>query len=206
MEELKRTRRITVAAIIAILVLVAAVFSFKKPLNYSFSAEDMAYELLMVYHVTPDEAMELMWDSTKIFVDLRNPFEYQADHLENAFNIPAAKILEEDNLALFKQWKKDSLQVILYSNTEQESTSPWMVLYQLGYTNTQIMMGGMEYINKLYSDQLGENETFNVEAPLYDYSGIIEAAKNASPEQIQTEPQKKVVVRKKKKKAAEGGC
>lgn len=175
-------------------------------MNYQLSAEDMAYELLMVYHVTPDEAMELMWDSTKIFVDLRSSFDYEADHLENAFNIPASDLLEEDYLELFDKWKGDSLQVILYSNSEQETTSPWMVLYQLGYTNTQIMMGGMEYIDKLYSDQLLENETFNVEAPLYDYSGIIEAAQNASPEQLQSEPQKKVVVRKKKKKAAEGGC
>ena len=33
------------------------------------SAEDMAYELLMTYHVSPDEAMELMWDSSVVFVD-----------------------------------------------------------------------------------------------------------------------------------------
>jgi hypothetical protein len=81
-----------------------------------------------------------------------------------------------------------------------------MILYQLGYTNTQILMGGMDYINALYSDNPPEAEAFNVEAPLYDYAGIIEAAANAEPAEVQTQTPRKVVVRKKKKKAAEGGC
>jgi hypothetical protein len=64
----------------------------------------------------------------------------------------------------------------------------------------------MNYINKLYSEQLAENETYNVEAPAYDYAGIIEAAKNGSPDQVQTQQPKKVIIRKKEKKATEGGC
>jgi rhodanese-related sulfurtransferase len=206
MEELKRTRRITIAAIVGIVVLIIAFISYKKPFNYSLSAEEMAYELLMTYPITPDEAMELMWDSTIVFVDLRDPFDYQADHLENAYNIPVADLLEDESLELFSKWKEDSLQVVLYGNNELEVTSPWMVLYQLGYTNTQTLMGGMDYIDKLYSEQLAENETYNVEAQAYDYAGIIEAAKNASPDQVQIQQPKKVIIRKKEKKAAEGGC
>jgi rhodanese-related sulfurtransferase len=206
MEELKRTRRITIAAVVAIIVLLIAVFSYKKPIRYQMSAEEMAYELLMTYHVSPDEAMELMWDSTVVFVDLRNPYEYQADHLENAYSIPAGKLLEKENLALFDQWKEDSTRVVLYCNAELQTTSPWMILYQLGYTNTQILMGGMDYINALYSDNPPGENAYNVEAPRYDYAGIIEAAANASPGERQTQSQRKVVVRKKKKKAAEGGC
>ncbi len=205
MEELKRTRRITIASVIAIIVLLIAIFSYKRPLRYKMSAEDMAYELLMTYHVTPDEAMELMWDSTIVFVDMRSIYDYQADHLENAYNIPAADILEPENLELFDQWKKDSTQVILYSNTEVEATSPWMVLYQLGYNNMQILMGGMDYIDKLYSDNPPEGEAFNNEAPKYDYAAIIEAASSGEVE-MQSQPQQKVIIRKKEKKAAEGGC
>ena len=81
MEELKRTKRITIATIIAVLVLLIAIFSYQKPLQYKMSAEDMAYDLMMAYHVSPDEAMELMWDSTVIFVDMRTVYEYQADHI-----------------------------------------------------------------------------------------------------------------------------
>ena len=205
MEELKRTRRITIAALVAIIVLLIAIFSYNKPLRYKMSAEDMAYELLMAYHVTPDEAMELMWDSTVVFVDMRSIYEYQADHLENAYNIPAPDLLEPENLELFAQWKKDSTQVVLYTNSEVEATSPWMVLYQLGYTNTQILMGGMNYINLLYSDNPPAENAYNDEAPKYDFAGIIEAASSGEVEP-QSQPQRKVIIRKKDKKAAEGGC
>lgn len=206
MEELKKTRRITIAAIIAVFVLVVAIISYNKPLRFKMSADDMAYELLMTYHVSPDEAMELMWDTATVFVDMRSVYEYQVDHLENAFNIPAADLLEKENLELFDKWKSDSLRVVLYDNNEFKATSPWMVLYQLGYTNTQILMGGMDYINELYSDNPPEGDTYNTEAPMFDYAGIIEAAANADPGEVQAQPQKKVVVRKKEKKAAEGGC
>ena len=206
MEELKRTKRITIAALIAVLVLLIAILSYERPLQYKMSAGDMAYDLMMAYHVTPDEALELMWDSTVVFVDMRSVYEYQADHIENAYSIPVSDLLEEDNRRLFDQWKGDSLRVVLYSNEEVEATSPWMVLYQLGYDNTQILMGGMNYINALYSDNPPEEDAFNVESPSYNYAEIIEAAANASTEDVQDQPQRKVVIRKKEKKAAEGGC
>lgn len=131
---------------------------------------------------------------------------YLIDHIENAYNIPATNILEEESLLLFDQWKNDSLRVVVYCGDETQATSPWMILYQLGYTNTQILMGGMDYINALYSDNPPEADAYNVEAAMFDYSGIIEAAKNASPGEVSTQPQRKVVIRKKQKKAAEGGC
>ena len=174
--------------------------------EYKMTPEDMSYELMVVYQVTPDEAMELMYDSTVVFVDVRNHYDYQADHLENAFNIQVANLLDKENKEYFDKWQADSLQVILYGKDELQVTAPWMLLYQLGYTNTRLLMGGMDYIDKLYSDQLAENETFNVETPAYDYAGIIAAASSGESSEVTTQPKKKVVVRKKKKKAAEGGC
>jgi rhodanese-related sulfurtransferase len=207
MEELKRTKRITIGTFSLVIVLGIAFLSINKsPFQYKMSPEDMAYELMVVYQVTPEEAMEMLHDSSKIFVDVRNYFDYQADHLENAINIPLAKLLNEESKIYFDQWQKDSLQVILYGKNELEVSAPWMLLYQLGYTNTRLLMGGMNYIDKFYSDQLGENETFNVEMPSYDFSGIIAAANTGDGSVTTSQPKKKVVVRKKEKKAAEGGC
>ena len=207
MEELKRTKRITIATFSFVIVLIIAFFSFKKPMHqYQMTAEDMAYELMVIYQVTPDEGMELMYDSTVVFVDVRNYYDYQADHLENAYNIPVASLLDKESKEYFDKWQADSMQVILYGRDELQVTAPWMLLYQLGYTNTRLLMGGMDYIDKLYSDELAENETFNVETPAYDYAGIIAAASSGEGSEVTTQPKKKVVVRKKKKKAAEGGC
>ena len=207
MEELKRTKRITVATFSLMLVLIIAFFSFKKPMHqYQMSAEDMSYELMVIYQITPDEAMELMYDSTVVFVDVRNYYDYHADHLENAYNIPVASLLDADSKEHLDKWQADSLQVVLYGKDELQVTAPWMLLYQLGYTNTRLLMGGMTYIDKLYSDELAENEGFNVETPIYDYAGIIAAARSGESTQATAQPKKKVVVRKKEKKAAEGGC
>jgi len=207
MEELKRTRRITIATFSFVIVLIIAFFSFKKPMHqYQMAPEDMAYELMVIYQVTPDEGMELMYDSTVVFVDVRNYYDYQADHLENAYNIPVASLLDKESKEYFDNWQADSLQVILYGKDELQVTAPWMLLYQLGYTNARLLMGGMDYIDKLYSDELAENETFNVETPAYDYASIIAAAGAGESTGTTTQPKKKVVVRKKKKKAAEGGC
>lgn len=209
MENLKKKSGIIISIVLLIFSVIILYFRYvdkEDHLLYSMSSEDMAYELLMVSHVTPDEAMELMWDTTAVFVDLRPAKYYNIDHIENAFNIPAGAILDKQNLALFEGWKSDSLRVILYCGDETQATSPWMILYQLDYTNTQVLMGGMNYIDALYSDNPPEGDAYNVEAAMFDYSGIIEATKNADPGDVKTTPKRNVVVRKKQKKAAEGGC
>ena len=208
MEDLKKKSGIIISVVLLIFSVIILYFRFfdkEESLEYKITAEDMAYELLMVSQVSPDEAMELMWDTTTVFVDMRPERFYNIDHLEGAVNIPAPTILEKDNLKLFDQWKSDSLRVILYCGDEIQATSPWMILYQLGYTNTQVLMGGMNYIDALYSDNPPEEDAYNEEAPKYDYAGIIEAASSGETV-LQAQPQREVIVRKKNKKAAEGGC
>ncbi|RLD23867.1 MAG: hypothetical protein DRI71_04220 [Bacteroidetes bacterium] len=207
MEELKRTKRITIATFSFVIVLAIAFFTLKKPMfEFKTAPEDMAFELMMVEQVTPEDAMMLVYDSTVIFVDIRNIYDYRADHLENAISIPTAKLLNKENKSLFDKWQADSLQVVLYGRDELQATSPWMLLYQLGYTNTTLLLGGMDYVIKLYEGDVNDDNTFNVEAPAYDYAGIIAAASSGESTVAASQPKKTVVVRKKKKKAAEGGC
>ena len=207
MEELKRTKRITIATFSFVIVLAIAFFSFQKPMHqFKLSPEDMSYELMMVEHVTPEDAMILVYDTTIIFVDIRNIYDYNIDHLENAYSIPSANLLGKDSKKMLDQWQADSLQVVLYGRDELQATTPWMLLYQLGYTNTKLLMGGMDYVIKLYDGEITDDNAFNTEVPAYDYAGIIAAASSGEPTGATTQPKKKVVVRKKEKKAAEGGC
>ena len=207
MEELKRTKRITIATFSFVFVLAIAFFTVKKPMfEFKMTPEDMTYELMMVEQVTPEDAMMLVYDSTIVFVDIRSIYDYQVDHLENAYSIPAGKLLDKENKLLFDKWRSDSLQVVLYGRDELQATAPWMLMYQLGYTNTTLLLGGMDYVIKMYEGEISDENTFNVETPAYDYAGIIAAASSGEPTGVATQPKKKVVVRKKKKKAAEGGC
>ena len=208
MEELKRTRRITIGVVVFIAVVIIGFLTIKKPLHvYQYTPAEMAEELYMVYQVTPEEAMELMFDSTAaVFIDVRSIYDFEKGHLENAINIPVANLLDKEFKNRFDQWFEDSTLVVLYGNDELQANAPWMLMYQLGYTNTRTLMGGSGYIDKLYEDALAENETFMVEDPAFDFAAIIKAGSANSSGGVVAASKKEVVVRKKKKKAAEGGC
>ncbi len=209
MKELLKTKRITIATLSFVIVLIIGVATMKKPVyEFKINPQDLSEQLFSIYQVTPDEAMEWMFDSTMaVFVDIRGIYDFERGHLENAINIPIPKLLDKENKKMYDMWLSDSLTVVIYGNDELQSNSAWMLMYQLGYTNMRMLQGGNNYIDKLYNDELGENESFNVEDPAYDYAGIIEDVKlnNDLPQQKE-EPKKKVIVRQKKKKAAEGGC
>lgn len=208
MDALNRTKRITIGAITVVVVLIIALISYKKPLyHYQLSPQEMDNDLVLIYQVTPDEAMEMMGDSIhNVFVDIRSIYDFEKDHLYNAINIPIPNLLDKENKEKFDQWKEDSVAVVLYGNNQLQANSPWMLMYQLGYDNTRVMMGGFTYYNQFMEGKLAENATFEMENPAYDYNKIIEAGSKNNTSVAAQAPKKEVVVRKKKKKAAEGGC
>ena len=178
--------------------------------TFKISDEKLSEELFSIYQVTPEEAMEWMYDSTMaVFIDLRSAKEYAIYHLENAINIPIHDILSPDFKNDFDDWLKDSLTVVLYGNSELEANTPWMLMYQLGYTNTRLLQGGYSYIDRLYLDELKEGESYESEIAKFDYASIIEEVKNKKPEVVkinEEEEVKKVIVKKVVKKESEGGC
>ena len=208
MRELLRTKRITIAVIVFIFILIIGFLTAEKPVyTYRITPKEMLAELPLIYFLTPDEAMDLMYDSSTVFVDIRSIYDYDLGHLENAINIPIPELLLKENKPRFEKWKKDSVTVVLYGNDEREAVNPWMLLYELGYTNTCVLMGGYGYIDKLYSDELPENATYSVEDPAYDFAEIVKKAASGKGTAVSPEPEKKkVIIRKKKKKEAEGGC
>lgn len=174
--------------------------------NFTLSDSEFSEAIFSIYQVTPDEAMEWMYDSSMaVFVDLRSAKEFNKGHLENAIHIPTRDLLLEESIANFDQWLEDSIPVVLYGNTYLASNSPWMLMYQLGYTNTRALLGGYDYIDKLYLDML-DGETFEPELPAFDYAGILEEVKNSEPEIKEETVVKKVKVKKVVKKESEGGC
>ncbi len=209
MEELKRTRRITIGVFAFIAVIIIGLATLKKPKDiYQFSPQEMNEELLLVYQVTPEEALNLVKDTANyVFVDVRSIYDFEKGSIKNAVNIPIPMLLDDDNKELFKQWKKDSVTVVFYGNDQLQANAPWMLMYQLGYTNTRVLLGGKSYLDKQIAGLLTENSTFEMENPAVDFKAILAKGRNGSESTSTTvAPKKKVVVRKKKKKAAEGGC
>lgn len=70
--------------------------------------------------------------SHRVIVDVREPFEYQMDHVAGAINIPPAELMagakQLDDVA------KDT-EIILYCRTGSRSNAAMHILQQLGFTN-----------------------------------------------------------------------
>ncbi len=208
MEELKKTKRITIGVFAFLAVIILGFLTFKKPTEvYKFTPQQMNEELILVYHVTPEQAVDMLADTVStVFVDLRSIYDYEKGKLGNAINIPIPMLLEKENKKLFDGWKKDSVTVVFYGNNQLQANAPWMMMYQLGYTNTVTLLGGKDYMDKAANGLLTDNSTYEMEYPAVDFKGILAKASTGQETVTAKATKKTVVVRKKKKKAAEGGC
>ena len=208
MEELKRTNRITIGVFAFLAVIILGALTIKKPTEvYKFTPQQMNEELILVYHVTPEQAVDMLADTVStVFVDLRSIYDYEKGNLENSINIPIPMLLDKGNKKLFDGWKEDSVTVVFYGNDQLQANAPWMMMYQLGYTNSVTLLGGYDYMDKQLAGTLTDDSNFEMEYPAADFKGILDKASEGAETVTTQAPKKTVVVRKKKKKAAEGGC
>lgn len=68
----------------------------------------------------------------RIIVDVREPYEYQAEHVDGAINIPPSELLA--GAAKLSGVPKDT-QIILYCRTGSRSNVAMQILGQMGFTN-----------------------------------------------------------------------
>ncbi len=203
MKELEKTKRISIAAVITILVIIIALLSYKRPKHmYMVNTKNTLEKITASdYFLSLSEIN----DSESILIDVRNQYEYEKGHLENAVNVYAPEILNDANSDLFEELKQENKTVILYGTNPNEVIAPFMLLYQLGYDNVKILCIVNSYNqNKLIAKNVG------IEKPATDISAFIkESRKKAAvkPKPIAKKVPKKVIpFKKKKKKAPEGGC
>jgi rhodanese-related sulfurtransferase len=145
-----------------------------------------------------------------VLLDLRSPYDYIKGHIKGAVNMPVNSILDKGNIELFKQYAKDSINVIIYGKDQLEANGPWMILKQMGYDNIQILMGGYHYFTTGPLDiyDMPEVPAYLVEEPAYDFYGIMEEMGSADFAGGTDEAQTEVVIptRRKKESVVEGGC
>ena len=192
-----------VILIIGIAFLVVALTDHSKS-PFTVSNQEMLAALDGYEHVLNSEALEMQNDTDAFaFIDLRSPYDFEVAHVANAINIPTAFLLEKENMDLLKSEFEADKTIVLYSQTERESISPWMLLYQMGFTNTKVLMGGFE----CFIDQEADCPTTYAN---YDFAKIASQGGIKEVEVIKEKPiakKKKVIpVQKKVKVEEEGGC
>ncbi len=194
-----------IPAIIIVSVLVLAIALKHDELPYKLSSQEMLSEALNAENMVDKESLQKYVSGKFIFIDLRQPLEYNLSHPQDAINIPAEKILNEEFLHSIKDIEKEGNTIILYSSTPQKASGAWMLLKQTGVNNVRFFNGTFE---QLISKEPVANSVYN-EIPVIDTAILnknIVTDKLSAPQQTNT--QQKTVIPQRVKPAAEsgGGC
>ena len=205
MKELEKTKRISIAAVLTILLVIIALLSYKRPSHlYSESIENSLELVSNSDYIITQQDLEKF---ELVLVDIRSNIEYNKGHLDNAINIYAPEILDAKNSEVLLDLKEKNKTVVLYGSTPNEALTPFMLLQQLGYNNVKLLTVDLGYSqDKLIvkSSTLEDNK--------YDIKKFIDESIKKAMAKPKPKPKlkpvvKKVIPKKKKKKMpVEGGC
>jgi rhodanese-related sulfurtransferase len=202
MKELEKTKRISIGAVLFILVVIIALLTYERPKHYYKVNTEVTLSKLLTedYFVALNEVK----NEDFVLIDVRNSYDYDNGHIENAINIHTPELLSDNSTNIFEEIKNNNDFAVLYGNNPTEANSAFMILYQLGYDNVKILL-----VNNNYSQNKLITESAAIGTSIADINAFIkESQKNAN---VIPSPEKKIkkkviTVKKKKKKVAEGGC
>jgi len=130
--------------ILALIILVVISLKSRNDFTFSTSAETVHASLIADNHfVTPDDAQKMMAspDNSVIFIDVRNPREFDNFHLNGARNIALPQVLDSE----YKSLWEDSKTKVICGNDTRQADQVRTLLVQYGYMNIAVMHGGVNY-------------------------------------------------------------
>ena len=149
--------------LIAMVGLIFTLFQGSKKYKFKISAKELHSELVKKdYFIDPNKAMEMLSKETNdyIFVDIRNPREYDNFHIENAVNVPMSRILDDEFIPYLKNEKTK----VLYSDESIEAVQIRLLLSQYGYKNLYVLQGGANY----WKEHMLSNDVFKAKGEYDD--------------------------------------
>lgn len=144
--------------VIIVLFAVGLIFtSYKSSKKFKFekSAEELHGELVGSKHnLDPNAAWDIISKKNDdyIFVDIRNPREYDNFHIEGAVNVPIQRALDDEFIPYLKNNKKK----VLYSNESIKANQIRLLLTHYGYDNLYVLQGGANY----WKENMMSNDIF----------------------------------------------
>jgi rhodanese-related sulfurtransferase len=207
MKELEKTKRISIAAVLSILLVLIALLNYKRPSHlYSQNTATTLIKLDTTEFLVSPQGLE---SDDYYIVDVRNPFEFEKGHLPGAVNIYAPELLSNNNTGVLSDQIQSGKTILLYGKQPNETLPVFMTLCQLDLGPVKILESS-SYFEK---DQLKTNYS-EVEKVTPDIAGFIdssvkkvaEAKKKKPAKKVAPAPKKVVPKKKKKKKMLEGGC
>ncbi len=205
MKELERTKRVSISAVLFLLVILIGFLTFKKP-KYVFEKDTVTTLQKIIekdYFLSLDDFKSID-PALYVLIDIRSNFEYAKGHIKDAINISAHQIFSDNTTKLLNSLKNEDKTIIVYGENPDEADSVWMLLYQLGYENVKILSVETKYIDSEF-----QVKNYDLEKPSVNYAQVMAKAQSFSGNVSETKKSapKKVLPRpKKKKRVAEGGC
>ena len=204
MKELEKVKQISIASVLFILAVLIGVVTYELPENtYAVKTKTTLEQLSSKDYIVSFDSIN---NPGFALIDIRSPYEFNKGHLKNAINISTPEILNRENKEVFRELQDENKTMVLYGKDPEEANIPFLLLYQLGYSNLKLL----SVDNTYFQNQL-VTRSIEVEKPIADIQGFIdESAKNRSKtvdlQENAPAPKKIITVKKKKKKPVEGGC
>jgi len=207
MKELEKTKRISISAILFILVIIIGVLTMKKP--------DITYVNCMNKSLANliENPVIIALDSYKnnkeksIIVDIRSGFEFSKGHMDNAINMPIASLLNPKNIAVFEKAQEEKKFIVIYGANPMEANKASTFLRQIGYLNSKVLDINVTFEKYALSTKNVKTGELIADIPTFIKKSnerkkvIIKKTVVKKPT-----PKKVIPIRKKKKYESEGGC
>jgi len=204
MKELERTKRISISAVIFLLVILIGFLTFKRPKHvFKKNTASTLEKIIKKDYIISINDLDTLDSSQYALIDIRSNFEYAKGHMKDAVNITSHDIFTDSSIEFLDNINAKGQSIILYGKDPDNANAGWMLLYQMGYDNVKILCIETEYIDKTF-----QIKNAPLERPNVNFAQVMESAKSDKSEStIKEKPKKKVVpVQKKKKRLPEGGC
>ncbi|WP_117884693.1 rhodanese-like domain-containing protein [Aureibaculum luteum] len=203
MKELEKTKRISIAAVFSILLVIIALLSYKKPKNLYTITTKTALEMLLDKNIAVN--VDILNDTTIVPIDIRSQYDYEKGYIQNAIHMEAAEVLSNENIEILEKIKANNKMAVLYGNNPEGVIAPYAVLIQMGYNNLKIL----KVENSYHQNQL-ITKNVDLEKSIIDIPKFIKgSAKNANikpKSNTHKAPKKVITIKKSKKNKPEGGC
>lgn len=140
--------------------------------------------------------------SGKQIIDIRSAELFAQGHPENAVNIPIRQLLNESSIELLRRLRENGKEAVLCGRDELQATAPWLLLQQLGYTNVQLLKGGINPGGALMETALVSSEisVLDTSAIRFNSEGPVVPVKIAEKKKPET------VIPVRKPSSSGGGC
>jgi len=203
MKELERTKRVSISAVLFLLVIVIAVLTFKKP-EYVFekNAEATLEKIVKKEYIISQNDLASIDASKYEIIDIRSNYEYAKGHIEGAVNITAHDVFEKESNSFLQELSKTGKTAILYGEHPDNANSAWMLLYQLGYENVKVLCVETSFVDNQF-----QVKNVDLEKPAVNYAQVMQKSMGEKEVVAKAKKPKKVITApKKKKRVPEGGC